>query len=288
MFHVADREGAKVLDKKMFYELKVPGRPDFKTRAWRVAKDDNGDDLSCEAFFYQKVMNFGHQELRVLGASQSARSSAFKALEGASHMRLTGVHHEYFSFLNGIFNWQTGRWYPDGEGLAAHIKVGGFHPYNFDPYEDCKGDFLTGSWYDIPTPALDRILDHQQFSEEVKRTVYALFIGRMMTSCGQQDTIPWPEWLDSSIDSRSDKGGPLRTHTEVFSLAYGHSGTGKSELTKVLMYMFNDNLDIVGQLQNQSNSGFPIQHLIRSKLVISTEMDKKFDLPPTLFNQVCS
>lgn len=286
MFAVARQCRILVLDSQIYQEIKVQSNPELKTRAWIVSKNDQSLDMSTEDFFYSKVMDFQHPELRVLGAKESARSNAFKALSGAKDFRLTGVRHEFFSFKNGIFNWQTGKWYPNGEGLDTSIKVGAFHPADFELYEGNKGDFATGSWYDIPTPAIDTILTHQQFPEEVMRTVYALFIGRLMAPCGQQDTIPWPDWLSPDTDSRSEKGSPLSTHTEVFTMAYGHSGTGKSELTKIPLVMYNDNVNIVGQLQNDSNGGFPIQHLVHARLVISTEMDKKFNLPPTLFNQV--
>lgn len=169
--------------------------------------------------------------------------------------------------------------------MDASIKVAAFHPQDFDLYEDLKGDFQSGSWHNIPTSAIDMILDHQCFPEDVKRVVYALFIGRLMTPCGADDTVPWPDWLPHDTDRhRSD----MSAHTEVFIMAFGVSGTGKSELTKVPLTMFNDNVAIVGQLQNDNSAGFPLQHLLHSKLVIGTEMDKSFNLPPTLFNQVRS
>ena len=288
MFAVAARCKILVHNCKVFQELATPDRPDVSTRAWRVCKTHDGLDMTCKAFFYEEVMNFLHPQLRILGAKESARKNAITALENAKNLQLTGVQMQYFSFNNGVFDWQTDTWYPNGEGLSPSVKVGGFHPHDFEYYEDLKGDFATGSWLDIPTPALDTILDHQQFPEDVKRTFYALCLGRMMAPCGQEDTIPWPAWLSPDTDNRVDKGSPMSTHTEVFSMAYGLSGTGKSELTKVPLFMFNSSTDIVGQLQNESNSSFPIQHLIHSKIVISTEMDKEFNLPPTLFNQVWS
>ena len=50
--------------------------------------------------------------------------------------------------------------------------------------------------------------------------------------------------------------------------------------------MYNGNHAIVGILQNNPEENFGLQTLQGTRLVLSTEVDKSFSLPPTTFNQV--
>ena len=63
---------------------------------------------------------------------------------------------------------------------------------------------------------------------------------------------------------------------------------GKSTLLKICEAMYNGNHAIVGILQNNPEENFGLQTLQGTRLVLSTEVDKSFSLPPTTFNQVQS
>ena len=58
MFAVARQQRILVLDFKVYKEITVKERPDFRTRAWIVCKTDQWWDMSREDFFYNKVMDF--------------------------------------------------------------------------------------------------------------------------------------------------------------------------------------------------------------------------------------
>ena len=113
-----------------------------------------------------------------------------------------------------------------------------------DAYPCCESTAFCHVKSSFPgcVPDASNFLGLQGFGEDVQRTFWALFVGRMMFLCGKQDTLPWPGWLE---DARPDPtvlpghpdhacwGGPLSTFCEIFTMLYGIGGAGRYSLPKV-------------------------------------------------------
>jgi hypothetical protein len=168
-----------------------------------------------------------------------------------------------FSFTNGVYNALMDEMYTYEEGIPSSYVSAKFFdvPMPLD-YKDVD-DFR-----DIPTPALDAILEHQQLSNErhvpssfahdedydgysVRDWIY-VFMGRMIYEVGKHDT-----W-------------------QALMFLKGKAGTGKSTLGKVLSNIY-DAVD-VGVLGNNMEKQFGLSAIVEKLMYICYEVKKDFAL----------
>lgn len=81
-------------------------------------------------------------------------------------------------------------------------------------YPEHKGDFVSGSWFDIPTP-VDTVLRSQKLGDEVQRVFWAMAIGRMLT---RKDTV---------FDIEGQKI-PTKPIVSCMTFFHGWTGTGET------------------------------------------------------------
>lgn len=179
-------------------------------------------------------------------------------------LRVLEPNRTIFSFTNGVYNARLDEMYLYDEGIPTSYVAAKFFdvpmPVDFREVED---------WREIPTPALDGILDHQQLSTveyvppafrnrdrvydgySVRDWVY-VFMGRMIYDIGSHDT-----W-------------------QVLMFIKGKAGTGKSTIGKVLSNLY-DSVD-VGVLSNNTEKKFGLSALIQKLIYICYEVKKDFAL----------
>jgi len=168
-----------------------------------------------------------------------------------------------FSFTNGVYNALHDECYTYEEGIPTRYVAAKFFdvPMPLD-YKDVV-DFR-----DIPTPALDGILAHQQLSNEpyvppkfagkegyegysARDWVY-VFMGRMIYDIGKHDI-----W-------------------QALMFLKGKAGTGKSTLGRVLSNIY-DAVD-VGVLSNNTERQFGLSAIVDKLMYICYEVKKDFAL----------
>ena len=169
-----------------------------------------------------------------------------------------------FSFTNGVYNAQLDQMYTYEQGIPTQYVAAKFFNVAMPVEYLDEPDFR-----DIPTPALDGILSHQQFSTEpyvpprfrdaeddydgysVRDWIY-VFMGRMIYAIGEHDT-----W-------------------QALMFLKGKAGTGKSTLGKVLSNLY-DAVD-VGVLSNNIEHKFGLSAIADKLIYICYEVKKDFGL----------
>lgn len=63
------------------------------------------------------------------------------------------------------------------------------------------------------------------------------------------------------------------------------AGTGKSTIVKLITHFYNNDPQLVGQLENKAQETFGLAKVAYSSLVVAPDVDSKFTLDPTA---VCS
>ena len=171
-----------------------------------------------------------------------------------------------FSFTNGVYNALLDKMYTYEEGIPTRYVAAKFFdvamPLEFKDEDDFRA---------IPTPALDRIFEHQQLSNvpyvpprfanlpnaheydgySVQDWIY-VFMGRMIYDIGKHDT-----W-------------------QALMFLKGKAGTGKSTIGKVLSSLY-DAVD-VGVLSNNTERQFGLSALVNKLIYICYEVKKDFAL----------
>lgn len=171
-----------------------------------------------------------------------------------------------WSYRNGVFDVNTCKFYyhhaPTAQDLStADLDASEVCVHFIDqemPYREMMDRCNTGQRdhqgkpvYDfrkIPTPTVERIMNTQEWSEDVRMWLYAFIFGRQFL--------------------------PLRTKDqwEIYTLLMGEGGTGKSTLLKLYMMYFP--IEKIGILNSDSRQGFPLQALYDKHAVVCTECGK--------------
>jgi phage/plasmid-associated DNA primase len=171
------------------------------------------------------------------------------------------------SFRNGIYQTKytridNGKWtgrfvsYESGVRLPDHWVASKYFDIDFDDYKDeCD-------WYNIPTPALQQIMDSQEFSEETCRWLY-VFIGRLMYELNDLD-----KW-------------------EVIPFLEGQAATGKST---ILMHVCKNMFEKgdVGVLSNNIEKKFGLSAFVDKYLFIAPEVRNDLGLDQAEFQSMVS
>ena len=98
-------------------------------------------------------------------------------------------HSELNSILNSSEKWLKNLYlideiFGDDKNVEKNTKYQ--LDMEFDFHSDLQGTLQTGDWYWIDTPNFQMLLDHQEFSEEECRWIYA-FLGRVLYEVNEID-----------------------------------------------------------------------------------------------------
>ena len=169
-----------------------------------------------------------------------------------------------FSFRNGLY------YCSDPE----HDLQPWFYPYDSPAFAKLSPtivsakyfdmDFHTKkheSWYDIPTPTLDRILDYQGFPRDVKECIM-YFIGRMLYSVNEKE-----KW-------------------QVIMFLKGMASTGKGMICQLATYFYED--EDVGTLSDTPEKQFGLSAIYDKFCFIGPEITSKFGLGQADFQSLVS
>lgn len=167
-----------------------------------------------------------------------------------------------FSFKNGLYVARDidgkPRFYPyesqEFKALDPTVVSAKYFPINFDSndYDD---------WYDIPTPALDTILDYQKFPRDVKECIL-YFIGRMLYDVNEME-----KW-------------------QVVLFLKGMASTGKGMICQVATYFYED--EDVGTLSDNPEKQFGLSAIYDKFCFIAPEITSKFSLGQADFQSMIS
>jgi hypothetical protein len=164
-----------------------------------------------------------------------------------------------FAFKNGLYFakldkfWEYSSPTPPPAGVVAAAKY-------FD--KDCSTFDDVQDWYDIPTPNLQKILDYQEFPEDVCRWMY-IFLGRLLYSVGELDG-----W-------------------QVIPFCKGQASSGKSTILLKVAKNFYDKED-VGILSNNIEKKFGISAFYEKYLFVAPEIKGDLQLEQAEFQSIVS
>ena len=119
---------------------------------------------------------------------------------------------------------------------------------------------FTGS---TETPNFDKIINYQEWSEEVKEIFY-MMIGRLMYSMGY-----------------------LGEKWQIIPYLIGEAGTGKSTIIKTVSFFYNTSKD-VKTISNNHQTIFGLEELVEGKLVIGPEIKKNWKIEQSEFQGMVS
>ena len=179
-----------------------------------------------------------------------------------------------FSFENGVY--ETAVLQEDGTYIDCWYKHVREHPNdkitadlptersscNYIPHNMPYEDHIHTEWYLIPTPNLQKIMDYQEFPEEVCRWMYILF-GRLLYKVGELDG-----W-------------------QVLPFLKGKAGTGKSTALNYVCKLFYDPLD-VGVLANNCDTKYALSGFVDKFLFIGPEIKGNLGLEQAEFQTIIS
>ncbi len=163
------------------------------------------------------------------------------------------------------------------------LRSASFHPYPFPLHLlNCKGEFNSYggdsyaainsgcSWWgdQLQGLTLNKILEHQKVPADAKRVLLAM-IGAALFDIGEY--LPHP----------TIPGKKMMNKLEVILFIWGRAGVGKSTILNMLSAIYNDDSDLVGLLENQSDESFGLDKLKHAYVVIAQDIDSKFNLSPT-------
>lgn len=187
-------------------------------------------------------------------------SSAVEYLTHCHDTQLPNLHKQRgtYAFMNGVYIASEDRFHcfeteeaPLSEGIVA-CK---FFEQNFDntEYDD---------WFDIPTPHLDSVMNHQRWDKDVQRWLLAL-MGRVL-------------YRTNEIDS-----------WQVCPFFVGLAGTGKSLLVLKVIKQFFETVD-VGILSNNIERKFGISAFYDKLLVCAPEIRNDLAIEQAEFQSIVS
>lgn len=156
----------------------------------------------------------------------------------------------YFARLDQFWHYSSNAPPPAGVVAAANF-------FDLDFQSEVGGD-----WYDIPTPNLQKILDYQDFPEDVCKWMYA-FLGRLLYDVGDLDG-----W-------------------QVIPFCKGQAASGKSTILLKVAKIFYDKVD-VGILSNNIEKKFGISAFCDKYMFVAPEIKGDLQLEQAEFQSIVS
>lgn len=112
-------------------------------------------------------------------------SSAIEYLQNCHDYQLPELHKQQgvYSFPNGVYLCEADEFHRFGEGepLSDDVVACKFFDFEFEPHAQAA------DWRDIPTPHLQSIMDHQEFTQPVSDWMYTL-LGRLLYPLNKLDS----------------------------------------------------------------------------------------------------
>lgn len=227
------------------------------TLAWRRTQ-------SIKEFVYssaRKELNFD-QWLNLTSSSgnASAATEHLTFCHDIQFQRLERDRH-VFSFSNGVYLAENDH-FLTYDLVPSHLPSSTAACKYFDlPFDDFARPGYE-DWYDIPTPSLQKILLHQDFSDDVCRWMYIL-IGRLMYNLNEHDG-----W-------------------QVIPYLMGQAGSGKSSiLVKVCRNLYD--IADVGVLSNNLEKKFGLAAFAEKYVFIAPEIKHDLQLEQAEFQSLVS
>lgn len=236
---------------RIFEPIVVNG---YDTHAWKDVAD-------IESFVYsecQKEVQFDAW-LNLTNGNNNAKA-AMSYLEKCNDYQFPRLVRDrnVWAFRNGVYLGREDRvhWFEGAEQPLANSVVA-------CKYFDLDLDNFEGThWTEIPTPAVQSILEYQGFSKEVSEWFYIL-VGRMMYTIGDRDG-----W-------------------QVIPFLLGQAGTGKSSITNNVVAELYDATD-VGTLSNNSEKQFGLSAFYDKFIFVAPEIKSDMKLEQAEFQSMCS
>lgn len=267
-------EDANRLQNLLLYLLNTTQTEGFKRNGTDVFRKiytlDGGDThawerlQSIKEFVYEsarKEINFD-QWLNLTSSAGNA-SSATEHLTLCCDVQFPTLERDrhVFAFSDGLYLAITDEFIPYKEVSNRVPSTTAACKYFDLPFLDTSHS-QTEDWYDIPTPSLQRILDHQDMSPEVCRWMYVL-IGRLMYDLNEHDG-----W-------------------QVIPYLMGQAGSGKSSiLVKVCRSLYE--LTDVGVLSNNMEKKFGLAAFANKYIFIAPEIKHDLQLEQAEFQSLVS
>eukprot|EP00899_Mesostigma_viride_P005684 jgi/Mesvir1/15116/Mv14756-RA.1 len=153
-----------------------------KTHYWKKVSTilqwiSDSTDMEASVAAWRLVTRNGGVKKTVVDYIKEASAREFPIIPRDRHL---------FSFRNGVLSTDKDRFFEwSSDDLVEEIgSCRYFDDIDMDEslFEEGKyrGDFMTGDWFDIPTEAVDKILNDQGYTEAIKRPFWALALGRML------------------------------------------------------------------------------------------------------------
>lgn len=163
-----------------------------------------------------------------------------------------------FAFTNGVYISSEDRFHcfeTEECPLTDDVVACKFfeHPFDNTEYDD---------WFDIPTPHLDSVMNHQQWPKEVQKWLFCL-IGRVLYRVNEIDS-----W-------------------QICPFFVGLAGTGKSLLVLKVIKQFFESVD-VGILSNNIERKFGISAFYDKMLVCAPEIRNDLAIEQAEFQSMVS
>jgi hypothetical protein len=267
--------GLRHHDDKVFKPVRnAQGRFVYAYEPYKVDGDEKYDIVTVLHSFVRDPatsMDFpllyrsGHTIGRVADALTLMNSVAFPKLRTSS---------THTSYRNGIYDADKDTFMPYDQ-LPAHYSTIScmFIDQDFDLYDQLRGDFLHGNWFDISAhcPHYMQILRHQipeksadkpdgyTNAENIQRFLIA-FLGRLLFPTGSKDN--WQRAL----------------------VIQGEAGTGKSLLIDVAVALRQP--DDVESMSNEMETTFGLDPLADKLLITMSEMGANCKLSQSDFNSM--
>jgi phage/plasmid-associated DNA primase len=187
-------------------------------------------------------------------------SSAVEYLTNCHDSQLPNLRKQRgtYAFMNGVYIASEDRFHcfdTEDKSLSDHVVACKFFEQTFDntEYDD---------WFDIPTPHLDSVMNHQQWDKDVQRWLLCL-LGRVLYKTNEIDS-----W-------------------QICPFFVGLAGTGKSLLVLKVIKQFFETVD-VGILSNNIERKFGISAFYDKLLVCAPEVRHDLAIEQAEFQSIVS
>jgi hypothetical protein len=204
LFHKAHVSGYRLYREEIYKQIYCEGHP---THAWKRL-------MPTLAFVYHSVDRDVNFEMwcHLTHSRSNPKDAATNLMESKDRCLPTlEPDRHLFAFTDGLYDAKCGRFHPyDIDPLPSDRVAVKFFQLKFNPQEMAR---YGADWYNIPTEALQSILDYQGLSADVCKVIYAM-MGRCLYNLGELD-----RW-------------------EVIMFIKGVAGSGKSTIGKILQEFY--------------------------------------------------
>lgn len=235
------------------------------TRAWKPVKE-------IKDFVYDATQKEDQPEMwKHLTSKGNCVADVIRHLTNCKDHQFPEIkkNRHVWSFRNGLLvgkNWSEEKqmyvikFYnyksPDYKNLDSTIMSSKYFEMDFDPYEDVQ------DWYNIPTPFMQKVLDYQNFTDDVCRWMY-VFCGRLCFDVNDLDG-----W-------------------QVIPFLKGIARSGKSTIITKVCKKFYESED-VKTLSNNIEKKFGLESIHEGFMFISPEVKGDLQLEQAEFQSLVS